>query len=49
MKNQYCFKHHIPIIRIPYDVEPKKEDILLETSKYILTPQNQKQYYEKRK
>lgn len=47
MKNQYCFRHNIPIIRIPYDVEPKIEDIILSTSKYILTPENQKDYYER--
>lgn len=47
MKNQYCFRHNIPIIRIPYDVEPKIEDIMLSTSKYILTPENQKNYYER--
>ena len=45
MKNQYCFKNNIPIIRIPYDVEPKVEDIMLATSKYILTKENQKEYY----
>ena len=45
MKNQYCFKNNIPIIRIPYDVEPKIEDITLATSKYILTKENQKEYY----
>lgn len=37
IKNQYCFDHNIPIIRIPYTHlnELCLEDLLLETSKFI--------------
>jgi hypothetical protein len=46
MKNQYCFSHNIPIIRIPYTVvDITEDDIKLETSNHILTPENQKEYY----
>lgn len=46
MKNQYCFTHNIPIIRIPYGVEPVEKDVALSTSKYIITSENQKEYYD---
>ena len=38
-KNQYCFSHNIPIIRIPYTYynELTIEDLLLETSNFIIT------------
>lgn len=46
IKNEYCFNNNIPIIRIPYTVkEIHIEDLLLPTSKYILTEQNQGEYY----
>ena len=49
IKNEYCFKNNIPIIRIPYEIKDIKiEDLLLKTSKYILTEQNQNEYYNKR-
>lgn len=36
IKNEYCIKNNIPLIRIPYNIkEIKIEDLLLETSKYI--------------
>ena len=37
-KNQYCFLHQIPIIRIPYlAIETLKiEDLIVETSKFLL-------------
>lgn len=37
-KNEYCFQHNIPLIRIPYYIKDKItiEDIKLETSKYIV-------------
>lgn len=47
-KNQYCFNHNIPIIRIPYDVDYNIDDLKLETTRYLLTPENEKQYYESR-
>ena len=38
IKNNWCFKHNIPIIRIPYYISNKIKinDLKLETSKYIL-------------
>ena len=46
MKNQYCFTRNIPIIHIPFTVvDVTEQDVALETSKYILTPENQKEYY----
>ena len=48
MKNKYCFEHNIPLIRIPYDVEYDFNDLVLETTRFLLTPQNEKEYYESR-
>lgn len=47
-KNRYCFEHNIPLIRIPYDKEYDLNDLKLQTTNFLLTPQNQKQYYQKR-
>ena len=46
-KNQYCFKHNIPIIRIPYTQENKikLEDLLLQSTNFLLTSQNEDIYY----
>lgn len=49
MKNEYCFTHNIPIIRIPYDTEYTVDDLVLETTRFLLTPENEKEYYESRK
>ncbi len=46
-KNQYCFSHNIPLIRIPYDVEYTKQDLLLNTTRFLLTSNNEKQYYKR--
>lgn len=48
IKNNYCFSHHIPLIRIPY---VKKDnltinDLLLSSSSYIITPDNVDNYYQ---
>lgn len=48
-KNQYCFKHNIPIIRIPYDIKYDINDLKLETTRFLLTPENEQEYYESRK
>ena len=48
IKNKYCFDNNIPIIRIPYDVEYSINDLKLETTRFLLTPDNEKEYYEKR-
>ena len=46
-KNTYCFDNNIPLIRIPYTVaDIKIEDLLLETSTYILTREKEEEYYD---
>ena len=45
LKNQYCFDHHIPLIRIPYDAEYEFKDLKLETTNFLLTPENENLYY----
>ena len=49
MKNKYCFEHNIPLIRIPYDAEYDLNDLKLETTRFLLTPENEEKYYESRK
>lgn len=49
LKNQYCFSHNIPLIRIPYDMSYNLQDIKLETTKFLLTLDNEKEYYEIRR
>lgn len=46
-KNKYCFDSSIPIIRIPYKVDYSIEDLKLETTRYLLTQENEKEYFEK--
>ena len=46
IKNKYCFEHHIPLIRIPYNKEYTFEDLKLETTRFLLTPENEQKYYE---
>jgi hypothetical protein len=48
-KNRYCFENNIPLIRIPYDVDYTIEDLILETTRFLLTPENEKEYYTSRK
>ena len=48
IKNKYCFDNNIPLIRIPYDVEYTINDLKLETTRFLLTPKNEKEYYESR-
>ena len=45
IKNKYCFEHNIPLIRIPYNAEYTFEDLKLETTRFLLTPENEKEYY----
>lgn len=47
MKNKYCFTNNIPIIRIPYGVEYTEKDLFLTTTRFLLTPENEKEYYKK--
>ena len=48
LKNQYCFLHNIPLIRIPYDCKYSLNDLKLETTNYLLTQTNELDYYNKR-
>ena len=48
-KNHYCFDNNIPIIRIPYDAEYTIDDLKLETTRFLLTPENEEEYYTSRK
>ena len=45
LKNKYCFDHNIPLIRIPYNAEYTLDDLKLETTRFLLTPENEKEYY----
>ena len=46
IKNKYCFEHNIPLIRIPYDAKYTFEDLKLETTHFLLTPENEEKYYQ---
>ena len=48
IKNKYCFDNNIPLIRIPYDAEYTIDDLKLETTRFLLTSENEKEYYESR-
>ncbi len=45
IKNQYCFNNNIPIIRIPYNKEYTIDDLILEKTHYLLTKENENDYY----
>lgn len=45
IKNKYCFENSIPIIRIPYNVQYTLDDLKLETTRFLLTPENEQEYY----
>ena len=49
MKNKYCFENNIPLIRIPYNASYDLNDLKLETTRFLLTPENEKEYYDSRK
>lgn len=44
-KNHFCFKNNIPIIRIPYNKNFTFNDLILETSNFILTEETENEYY----
>lgn len=48
LKNKYCFEHNIPIIRIPYNEDYDIKDLKLETTRFLLTPENEGEYYAER-
>jgi len=45
LKNKYCFEHNIPLIRIPYNEEYTINDLKLETTRFLLTPEKEENYY----
>lgn len=47
IKNKYCFDHKIPLIRIPFDAKWTEDDLKLETTRFLLTPENESKYYER--
>lgn len=48
LKNNYCFNNNIPLIRIPYDINYSIEDLKIETTRFLLTQENEWEYYNKR-
>ena len=48
LKNKYCFDNNIPLIRIPWDAEYTLNDLKLETTRFLLTPENEEEYYDSR-
>jgi len=46
-KNKYCFKNKIPLIRIPYNADYEFNDLLLKSTRFLLTSENENQYYER--
>lgn len=48
LKNKYCFDNNIPLIRIPYDADYSIEDLRLETTRFLLTKDNEEEYYKLR-
>ena len=47
LKNKYCFDNNIPLIRIPYNVEYTLNDLKLETTRFLLTQENEEEYYQR--
>ena len=45
IKNKYCFEHNIPLIRIPYNENYDLNDLKIETTRFLLTPENEAEYY----
>lgn len=45
LKNEYCFSHNIPLIRIPYYEEYTIDDLKLETTRFLFTKDKEKEYY----
>ena len=48
IKNKYCFDNNIPLIRIPYDAKYTIDDLKLETTRFLLTQENEEEYYNSR-
>lgn len=45
LKNEYCFKNNIPLIRIPYDYKYTLNDLKIEITNCLLTKENEESYY----
>lgn len=45
IKNHYCFDNNIRLLRIPFNATYTLDDILLKTNKFLLTRENEKEYY----
>lgn len=45
-KNQYCFNHNIPLIRIPYSYYDSLtlDDLKIETTNFLLTKEGEQEY-----
>lgn len=48
LKNKYCFEHNIPLIRLPYNEKYTLSDLRLETTRFLLTPENEDEYYQRK-
>ena len=48
-KNNYCFTHNLPLIRIPYTIKDtiQYKDLDIDTTTYLLTSENETEYYTK--
>lgn len=49
IKNRFCWENGIKLIRIPYDAKYVLNDLNPSTTRFLLTPQNEKEYYESRR
>lgn len=49
LKNEYCFTHNIPLIRIPYYAQYTLDDLIVTTTHYLLTKDNIINYYSNKK
>ena len=45
IKNEFCFSHNIPIIRIPYNMDYDIDDLFINSTSFLLTKENMSQYY----
>lgn len=45
IKNKYCFENNIPLIRIPYNIKWQESDLILNTTRFLLTKENERNYY----
>jgi hypothetical protein len=44
-KNQFCFDNNTPIIRIPYNKKYTFDDLMIEKTRFLVTPENEQDYY----